>query len=217
MKRAAARLAVACIATWCATTGCSSVPEARVATSAPAAIAAGSDVERYELRAADVRVEADVSAGKSYTLAFPAARGTMTVSPSVPASSTFTLEVDMTSATASWHVVADVAKDRFLHVDRFPSASLASRSLKRGEEGLDLWLDFTLHGTKKTLVMPARVELSTCRARLSCEFSFQRQDFGIVDAGSLEAVVSDTAVVRATIDVLRKGAPASCAERRPEG
>ena len=118
----------------------------------------------------------------------------------------------MTSATSSWQVVADVAKNRFLHSDRYPSASLASRSMKRGEQGLDLWVDFTLHGTKKTLVMPVQIELSKCRARLACAFSFDRGDFGIVDSGSLEAVVSDTAVVRAMIDVPRKSAPASCTD-----
>ncbi len=181
-----------------------------MATSAPAAVAVASDVERYDLKASDLRVEAEVSAGNSYTLLFPKARGELTLSPSLPASSTFALDIDMSSATSSLQMVADVAKERFLHTDRFPAGSLVSRSMQRGVAGLDVWVDFTIHGTKKTLVVPATVELSTCRAKVSCEFSFDRGEYGIVDAGSLESLVSDTTIVRAVIDVARAGAPASC-------
>jgi polyisoprenoid-binding protein YceI len=198
-------------------TGCSSVPEARVAETVPSALAAGSDVERYELQAEHMAVEADVSAGKSYTLVFPKARGTMSVSPSRLESSTVSLQFDMSSATSTPQLAADVAKNRFLHADRYPSASLESRSMKRGAEGLELWLDFTIHGTKRTLVMPAKVELSTCRAKLACEFAFDRQTYGIIDTGSLDSLVSDTVVVRATIDVARKSAPASCAAKPTGG
>lgn len=181
-----------------------------MATSVPRSVAAAKDLERYELRDADLRVETDVSAGKAYTLSFPSGRGTMTISASVPESSSLSLDVDMASATSSWQVVADVAKERFLHTDQYPRATILSRSLARGPHGLEVWIDFTLHGTKRTIIVPASVELSACRARFSFEFSFNRHDFGIVDSGSLESFVSDTAVVRTTVDVARKSAPASC-------
>jgi len=195
-----------------AAVGCgSSVTEARVVTAPPPpAAAAAADLERYELEAQHLQVEADVSAGKAYTIAFPVAKGVMELSPSHPEASSVTLDVDISSATSSLAVVADVAKTRFLHTDRFPKSAFVSRGMQRGAQGLELFVDFTLHGTKKTLVVPATVEVTPCRARFSCAFAFSREAFGVVDDGSIEAFVSDEAVVRAVVDVARKGAPPSC-------
>jgi len=197
-------------------TGCgSSVGAAKVATVTPTRAAEASDVERYVLGAGDLQVEAEVSAGKSATMVFPT-RGTFAISASATESSQVDLDIDIASATSVWQTAADVGKARFLHTDRFPRSTFSTLSMKPTAGGVDVWVDFTLHGTKKTLVVPAVIGVDPCRARFSCEFSIDRGQFGVTDDGTLESIVSDEVIVRVAIDVPRKNAPSTCAIAKKE-
>ncbi len=204
----------------CLVTACGSPPEARYATQVPAKVAAPEGVETYALGPSHVRVETDVSGGGSYTLAFSRIEGTLVLSAAVPESTTLDLSVDMASATTSWQLVADIAMSDFLEAPKHPRALFTTRSLRKllGSKGepdspnLEVYADFTLHGTKRTLVVPATLAVDPCRARLRCEFTIQRSAFGAVDDGSYESFVSDDAVVRVLLDVARRGAPATCAK-----
>lgn len=184
-----------------------------VATVTPTRAAEASDVERYVLGAGELKVEADVSAGKSVTISFPS-KGTLAVSESVTESSEVEIEIDMSNATSAWDSATDIAKSRFLHTDRFPLSTFSSVSMKRTHSGVDVWADFTLHGTKKRLVIPAIIVLDACRARFACELSLDRGEYGIVDDGSLDSIVSDEVVVRVAIDVPRRNAPATCSAKK---
>jgi len=141
--------------------------------------------------------------------------------PPRPEASSLELEVAMATATSSIASVADVAKARFLHVEKHPTAAMATRSVRRAppesEQGYLLYADFTLHGTRRTIAVPADLAIDDCRARLTCAFTIHRSDFGVIDDGNLEALVSDDVEIRVTVDVARTNAPATCAGRpRPE-
>jgi polyisoprenoid-binding protein YceI len=168
-------------------------------------------------------VQTDVSGGGSYTLTFGKVAGTLSLSPSVPASSTLAVEAQMSTATTSWQLIADIAMSNFLHAPAHPLATFATRSLRAvpaadggdAAPNLEVYADFTLHGTKKTVVVPGRLDIDACRARFRCEFTIQRSTFGTVDEGSYETFVSDDAVVRIVVDVPRRAAPASCGAPQP--
>ena len=172
----------------CLLGACGSPPEARYATQVPAKVAAPEGVETYALGPSHVRVETDVSGGGSYTLAFSRIEGTLVLSEAVPESSTLELLVDMASATTSWLLVADIAMSDFLEAPKHPRALFATRSLRKllgskdepDSPNLEVYADFTLHGTKRTLVVPASFSVDRCRARLRCEFTIQRSAFGAV-------------------------------------
>jgi polyisoprenoid-binding protein YceI len=202
------------------TTGCgASATEVRYVSAVPAKVEQKGAVERYELRPHEARVSADVSAGSSYALNFGRVRGTFVLSPTVPEASTAELSVDITSATASWQLVADVAMSDFLHAQQHPEAIFTTRSIRRAPEGgLEVFADFTLHGVKKTVIVPAAIQVDPCRAKLTCEFEIERSVFGTVDDGSYESFVSDDVVIRIAIDVARLDAPQTCAkDKRPAG
>lgn len=197
--------------------GCGGAVDAALVTAAPSRVEPSGEVERYELTPADVQLEAEVSAGASQTLRFARTTGTLVLAPTRPEASTLELEVAMATATSSITAVADIAKARFLHVDRFPTAAVATRSLRRAppdtEQGYLLYADFTLHGTTRTIAVPADITVDACRARMACAFTIHRSDFGVVDDGNLEALVSDDVEIRVVVDVRREGAPAGCQVR----
>lgn len=201
--------------------GCGGAVDATLVTAAPSRVEPSGEVERYELTPSDVQLEAEVSAGASQTLRFARTTGTFVLSPARPEASTLELEVAMATATSSIAAVADIAKARFLHVDRFPSAAVATRSLRPAppdsEHGYLLYADFTLHGTTRTIAVPADITVDACRARLTCAFTIHRSDFGVIDEGNLEALVSDDVEIRVTIDTARSGAPPSCTARPRPG
>jgi polyisoprenoid-binding protein YceI len=212
--RAAATAAVAL------SVGCgASATEARMVTSVPASLEQEGEIERYDLRSSEVSVEADVSAGSAYSLRFSRVRGTLVLSPTLPEASTTQLQVDIGSATATWQLVADVAMSDFLHAAQHPEATFVTRSIRRAQDaeagaGYELFADFTLHGVKKTMAVPASIQVDSCRARMHCEFEIERSVFGTVDDGSYETFVSDDVVIRIAIDVPRVGAPKSCKSPR---
>ena len=57
-----------CVTTAAVACGCSSATAARVVTQIPAPVAVPENAETYELAEGSVEVQADVSAGTSYTL-----------------------------------------------------------------------------------------------------------------------------------------------------
>lgn len=195
--------------------GCGGAADAQLVASAPDRVEPAGAVERYVLGPREVTLEAEVSAGASQTLRFEKISGTLLLSPSRPEASSLELLVDIRSATSSIAAVADIAKARFLHADRFPEARVTTLSMRRApaeaERDLLLYVDYTLHGTKRTLAVPADVTVTACRARFDCSFTFRRSDFGVVDDGNLEALVSDDVEIRVVLDVPRERAPADCA------
>jgi polyisoprenoid-binding protein YceI len=199
--------------------GCGGAADAQLVTRAPARVQPDGGLERYRLGPREVSLEAEVSAGASQTLRFGDLAGTLQLAPTRPEASSLELVVDIGSATSTIGAVADIAKARFLHADRYPEARVTTRSLRRAaaeaDHDLVLYVDFTLHGTTRTLAVPADVQVTACRARLDCAFTFQRSDFGVVDDGNLEALVSDGVEIRVAIDVAREDAPAHCATTGP--
>ena len=201
--------------------GCGGAADAALVASAPSRVEPTGEVERYTLTPVEVQLEAEVSAGASQSLQFAKTTGTLVLAPTRPEASSLELEVAMATATSSIASVADVAKARFLHVEKHPTAAMETRSVRRAppesEQGYLLYADFTLHGTTRTIAVPADITIDACRARMTCAFTIHRSDFGVIDDGNLEALVSDDVEIRVTVDVPRTSAPAACAGRpRPE-
>jgi polyisoprenoid-binding protein YceI len=178
----------------------------------PDAVKLPGDAQEHALGPGSVTVEADVKAGSSYTLRFPGAEGRAVLSPSVPEASTVEVVIATATAESSLQIVADIAKDEFLHVGSFPQARFSSRAIRRAAEGYELYGDLDFHGVTRSIVVPLQFEADACAFRVDCEFSIDRRAFGAVSTSSLDGLVSDHVVIRVLLRVARKGAPARCAD-----
>jgi polyisoprenoid-binding protein YceI len=147
-----------------------------------------------------------VSAGAAYTIAFPRISGSFTLAPKTPEASAIDILIDTTSAQASWDVVADVAKAEFLHTAQFPEARFTSRALrKKPPAGLMLYGDLSLHGKTLGLSVPLTLSITRCNVGVGTEFTIDRRAFGAISTSSVDAVVSDSVVVRIQGTLPRKG------------
>lgn len=196
--------------------GCASAPQAELGAKAPDAVPVKGAVERFDI-AGRLTVETDVSAGAAYTIKFSNVSGSFTLAPETLEASAIDIVIDTTSAQASWDLVADVAKNEFLHTAEFPQARFASRALRKQPEGaLLLYGDLTLHGTTLGVSVPLSLRLGRCTLGVATEFSIDRRAFGAISAGSLDAVVSDSVVVRITGELPRKGPGCPAGDAAPK-
>jgi polyisoprenoid-binding protein YceI len=200
------------------TIGCAGAVRAQLDVEAPAAFTPSNEVETYELQSPALSVETDVSAGAAYTVSFPRSVGVLKLDRKSLKASSFSAQVDITSAQASWQLVADIARDDFLHATQFPQGTFNSVSLAKAEcaappcdeSAFTLFGDLSLHGKTRRISMPLSLEVDGCEARAALEFEIDRQEFGIRNDGGYEGLVSNTVVVRISARAALSGRPPSC-------
>lgn len=187
--------------------GCAAgAPLAEVGAAAPDAVTSDGPVERYALGPSEIHVEVDVSAGSAYTLRFGEVSGVFALVPDALEASSVEVNIRTPSVDSTIGLVADVARDEFLHAASYPEASFVSRALRTDAAGqLTLYGDLSLHGVTKALAVPARLTVERCRARAQVAFAVNRRVFGVVSSGAVDGVVSDTVEVRIEIETARRG------------
>lgn len=199
--------------------GCVAPVRATMNAQAPDAAIASDVTEEYAVAPPILTVEADVSAGAAYTIAFPGSVGTLTLDRKNLAASKISADVDVASAAASWQLVADIARDEFLHAGQYPRGSFTSVALTplpcEMEEPCEgpaftLYGDLSLHGTTRRISMPVDLRVTACEAIARIEVTIDRQEFGIADDGAYEGLVSDDVVVRILATVPLKDRGPSC-------
>ena len=126
--------------------------------------------------------------------------------------SSVTLTIDAASVNSN-HMRrdADVRGSRLLDVEQFPEISFVSSGISRGEEGLEITGDLTLHGVTREVSFPFELfpPADVGRGiRLAAEgrLSINRKDYGIefnrvVDTGSL--LVGNTVTIEMSIQAIR--------------
>lgn len=191
-----------------------SAPVAAFVDTVPDATAPEGDVETIALDPTNTNVEVEVSAVGSHTLRFKST-GALTISPKNVLASTVELVIDTTSAEASLGMVEDMAKSEdFLAVATYPTSTFKSKSLTAGTaDKLDLFGELDLHGTKKTLKIPANVVIEACEVKVKTEFALDRHEYGVGTGSSMDGSVGDEILVRIDVHAKRPSAPASCAPK----
>lgn len=191
-----------------------SAPLASVVDAVPDALAPETDAETIGLDPTNTKVEVEVTAVTSHTVRFKST-GSLTISPNNVLASTVALDIDTTSAEASMGMVEDMAKsDDFLAVGTYPTATFRSQSLAKPadekDENLDLFGKLNLHGTTKTLKVPAAVEIDPCEVKVKTEFSLDRRDYGVGVGSSMDGTVGDEILIRIDVRAKRPKAADSC-------
>lgn len=182
-----------------------SPPKAAMVAELPAAVDVGQSATRYALDGDNATLEAEVSAGPTFTITFSELSGELVMLGDDPTKSTLTLSVSMRRASSTPEVVADIAMGPdFLDAATYPTAEFASRQITRaGGDGFEVLGELTLHGITRGLRTPATIEVTKCEIAAEIAFSFDRHAFGIETEGSLEDIVSDTVAVRITAAIDR--------------
>lgn len=96
----------------------------------------------------------------------------------------------------------------FFDVEKFPKASFVSTKIvpdaAKGAGSYTVTGDFDLHGQKKSITFPAKIEVKDDKVEVDAEFSINRKDFGIVYAGKTDDLIRDDVVIRLDLESPRK-------------
>jgi polyisoprenoid-binding protein YceI len=95
----------------------------------------------------------------------------------------------------------------FFDVAKFPKATFTSTSIVAGGAAgatHTLTGNLELHGVTRSIGVPATIKLEGAAVSATCEFTFNRKDFGIVYPGKKDDLIKDNVVVKLTL----KGQPA---------
>ena len=92
----------------------------------------------------------------------------------------------------------------FFGVDTYPKASFVSSKIESAADGSNthkITGELTLHGVKKEISFPAKIDESGANVKLSSTFKIDRQDFGISYG---KGKVNDEVTIKLTVEVSRK-------------
>ncbi|PCJ63095.1 MAG: hypothetical protein COA73_05815 [Candidatus Hydrogenedentota bacterium] len=103
-----------------------------------------------------------------------------------------TINIDMTSTYSD---DADLTKklvsEDFFEVDKYPTSTFISTSIKGEGEEFDVSGNLTLHGITKNLTFPVLLELNDSKLIVEAEFSFNRKDFDVNYNGLADDLIRD--------------------------
>jgi polyisoprenoid-binding protein YceI len=94
----------------------------------------------------------------------------------------------------------------FFDVAKYPKATFTSTKIEANNAGgatHSVTGNFQLHGVKKSIAFPARIQVAPDSVSVNAEFAINRQDFGLVYPGKADDLIRDGVVIRLTLKVPR--------------
>lgn len=140
---------------------------------------------------------------------FKAFSGTIDLVNNKPEESRVSVEIDINSIYSDDDKLTGHLKTAdFFDVEKFPKASFISTKIApdtaKGAENYIITGDFELHGQKKSITFPAKIEVKDDKVEVDAEFSINRKDFGIVYAGKTDDLIRDDVVIKLDLESPRK-------------
>ena len=138
--------------------------------------------------------------------------GTIELVDGKPEKSRVTVDIQTGSVVTDSSGLSDHLKTAdFFDVRLFPKASFVSSEIKPSPEGSGSYqvtgvLD--LHGIKKTITFPAKINVTSDAVSVDSEFAINRRDFGITFAGKTNDLIRDNVVLKLAVKAPR-GKPVS--------
>jgi polyisoprenoid-binding protein YceI len=124
-----------------------------------------------------------------------------------PARSRVEIEIDMDSVVTESQGLAEHLKNAdFFDVPKYPQATFVSTRITKGvERGATHTVtgDLELHGVRRSITVPAKIEVTGNNVSMYTEFAIDRKDFGIVYAGRADDLIRDEVTLRITINAPR--------------
>lgn len=140
---------------------------------------------------------------------FKAFTGSIDLVNEKPEESQVLVEIDMKSVfTDAEGLTKHLQAPDFFDVEKFPKAYFTSTKITpdaaKGAGNYTVTGDFDLHGQKKSITFPAKIEVKSDKVEVEAEFSINRKDFGIAYAGKTDDLIRDDVVIRLDLESPRK-------------
>jgi polyisoprenoid-binding protein YceI len=124
-----------------------------------------------------------------------------------PETSRVTLEIDMNSVvTDNERLTGHLKSPDFFDTEKFPKATFVSTEIKPvGADGATHTItgNLDLHGVKKSVTFPARLELTPQAVAVTSEFAINRKEFGILYPGKADDLIRDDVLIKLAIKAPR--------------
>lgn len=110
------------------------------------------------------------------------------------------VEIKMASVTSDNDQLTGHLKSAdFFDVEKFPTATFESTAISvGGADGATHTVkgNLTLHGEKKSIEFPAKIDASGDKLSIEAEFAINRKDFGIVYPGKPDDLIKDDVLLK---------------------
>lgn len=140
----------------------------------------------------------------SHEGAFHAFSGTVDYKNGNPLTAVIQVEIDLASVkTDEAKLDGHLKSPDFFDVEKFPKATFVSTGVTAGgADGATHTVkgDFTLHGVKKAIAIPAKIAVTGKSVSVSGELTINRKDYGIIYPGMPDNLIKDDVVIRLSID-----------------
>ncbi len=121
-----------------------------------------------------------------------------------PEKSRVTIDIKMDSVqTDSSGLSTHLKTPDFFDVAKFPTASFSSTEIKQEGGGDQITGMLDLHGIKKTISFPARINVAASSVSVESEFSINRKDFGINYPGKANDLIRENVVLKLKVAASR--------------
>lgn len=120
-----------------------------------------------------------------------------------------TVEIDVNSMfTDNDQLTEHLKTPDFFDAAKYPKAGFVSTKIvpdaAKGAGNFTITGDFDLHGQKRSITFPAKIEVKDDKVEVDAEFSINRKEFGIVYAGKTDDLIRDDVVIRLDLESPRK-------------
>jgi polyisoprenoid-binding protein YceI len=177
----------------------------QAAVSEPAAAPAGmppapANGANYAFSQADSSVEfVGAKVTKKHDGKVGAFKGVIQLIEGDPTKSSVQVELDLESINVDEPKLAKHLKSPdFFDVAKFPTATFKSTTIKAGGDGSATHTvtgNLDLHGVKKQIEFPARIEANAEQVQVEAEFSINRKDFGINYPGMADDLIKNDVLI----------------------
>lgn len=124
-----------------------------------------------------------------------------------PETGRVTIEIDMNSVvTDTERLTGHLKSPDFFDTEKFPKATFVSTEIKPG--GADgathtITGNLDLHGVKKSVTFPARLEVTPQSVAVTSEFAINRKEFAILYPGKADDLIRDDVLIKLAIKAPR--------------
>jgi len=185
-------------------------PKATVSTAAPeSSTAKPAGTQKLVISPENSKVEfVGSKITKSHSGSFKQFAGTIDLVPNSIPDSRVTIDIETASVVADDDQLATHLKTAdFFDVAKFPKATFVSTKIEPNTAGgatHTVTGNLELHGVKKSISFPAKIQVTPENTTVAAEFAINRKDFGIVYKGKADDLIRDEVVMKLDLKVPQK-------------
>ena len=134
---------------------------------------------------------------------FETVTGKITYTGADPTTAKVDVSIDMASLkTGIEKLDGHLKSPDFFDVAKFPTATFVSTAIigGAGDAAHTVTGTLDLHGVKKQISFPVKLDISDTALKANATFSINRKDFGIVFPGMPDDLIRDDVVIKITVD-----------------